>query len=290
MKKDGDKVKAGVFEVSDDGNTWTTISEPKGGSTVVVNMAEAPVQARMLRYRITEANPRWMAICEFTVNRGMPSYATTNIAKCPKVSAFRDKDTAGINRIMEVFPMAPGEFLDLEFPSPVQAEWLEINLENANLAKWATVELTLEGGKKSVLKAEVVKNRLYLTAKELPQERISSVRLTNTGNAPEEIKLTLFRVGIPEQQADLNPYTLVDEDLCTFYNCGKEALNTQVPLPANTKSIIVVGTAEVSINGDEGQPHGDHCRIYTVPAGVNRVNVYAPKQDGKRVYEVIFMH
>ena len=82
----------------------------------------------------------------------------------------------------------------------------------------------------------------------------------------------------------------MDEDLCTFYNCGKEALNTQVPLPANTKSIIVVGTAEVSINGDEGQPHGDHCRIYTVPAGVNRVNVYAPKQDGKRVYEVIFMH
>ena len=286
----GDFPKAGVFEVSDDGNTWTTISEPKGGSTVVVNMVESPVQARMLRYRITEANPRWMAICEFTVNRGMPSYATTNIEKCPKISAFRDKDAAGINRIMEVFPMAPGEFLDLEFPSPVQAEWLEINLENANLAKWATVELTLEGGKKTVLNAEVVKNRLYLTAKELPNARISSVRLTNTGSAPEEIKLTLFRVGIPEQQADLNPYTLVDEDLCTFYNCGKEALNTQVPLPANTKSIIVVGTAEVSINGDEGTPQGDHTRIYTVPAGVNRVNVYAPKQDGKRVYEVIFMH
>ena len=282
--------KEGVFEVSDDGNTWTTISEPKGGSTVVVNMAEAPVQARMLRYRITVPNQRWLAICEFTVNRGLPSYATTNIEKCAKISAYRDKDTAGINRIMEVFPIAPGEFMDLELPSPVQIEWVEINLENANLAKWATLELTLEGGEKAVISGEVVKNRLYIRAKDLPKERIQSIRLTNTGNTTEEIKLTLFRVGIPEQQADLNPYNLVDTDLCTFYNCSKEALNTQMPLPANTKRIIVVGTAEVSINGDKGTPAGDHRRAYDVPEGVKTINIYAPRQDDTRVYEVIFLH
>lgn len=282
--------KEGVFEVSDDGNTWTTISEPKGGSTVVVNMAEAPVQARMLRYRITVPNQRWLAICEFTVNRGLPSYATTNIEKCAKISAYRDKDTAGINRIMEVFPIAPGEFMDLELPSPVQIEWVEINLENANLAKWATLELTLEGGEKAVISGEVVKNRLYIRAKDLPKERIQSIRLTNTGNTTEEIKITLFRVGIPEQQADLNPYNLVDTDLCTFYNCAKEALNTQMPLPANTKRIIVVGTAEVSINGDKGTPAGDHRHAYDVPEGVKTINIYAPRQDDKRVYEVIFLH
>ena len=287
----GDFPKAGVFEVSDDGINWTCIDdEPKGGGTVVLNLEDNPVQAHMLRYRITEPNERWMAICEFSVNRGLPTYATTNIEKCAKISAFRDKDHAGINRIMEVFPMAPGEFLNLAFPSPVHAEWIEINLENDDLARWATVELTLEDGSKTSVSGKVVKNRLYLPKDEMPKDKVSSLRLTNTGNNTQEVKLTLFRMGIPELQPDLNPYTLVDTDLTTFYNCSKAALNEQLPLPAHTTKILVVGTADSSINGNPGKVISSHIREYEVPVGVQKVNLYAPQDEGKRVYEVIFLH
>lgn len=287
----GDFPKAGVFEVSDDGKTWRQIGgEPRGGAAVVVNLMEEPVQANMLRYRITEPNERWLSICEFTINRGMPAYATTNIEKCAKLGAHTDKEYAGINRIMEVFPIAPGEFITLEFPTPVTPKWVEINLENAELDSWASVEMTLEDGSKHKLEGKVHKNRLFLENDDMPKEKIRELRLTNTGTNTQEIKVTLFRVGIPEIQPDQNPYTLVDTDLSTFYNCGKSALNTQLPLPENTTRILVIGTAEVSLNGDAGRTVSDHIREYTVPAGVRKVNVFAPQDEGKRVYEVLFLH
>ncbi len=287
----GDFPKAGVFEVSDDGENWRLIDEEaKGGAAVVVNLMDNPVQARMLRYRITEPNPRWISICEFTVNRGMPAYAATNIEKCAKLGAFTDKDHAGINRIMEVFPIAPGEYLNLEFPTPINAEWVEINLENADLDKWATVELTLEDGNKESISGPVIKNRLFIEKDNLPKDKITSLRVTNTGDKAQEIKLTLFRVGFPEIHPDQNPYTLVDTDLATFYNCTKSNLNTQLPLPEHTTKIQVIGTADTVVNGDSGKQISDHIREYAVPTGVNMVNIYAPQDEGKRVYEVLFLH
>jgi len=192
-----------VFEVSDDGEHWSPVNtEPKGGAAVVLNLADAPVQARMLRYRITEPNPRWISICEFTVNRGLPTYAATNIEKCAKLGAFTEKEYAGINRIMEVFPIAPGEFISLEFPTPITPQWVEINLENADLGTWGSVELTLADGTKKSVSAPVVKNRLFIEKEDLPKDKITALRVTNTGSKAEEIKLTLFRVGIPEIEPD----------------------------------------------------------------------------------------
>lgn len=287
----GDFPKAGVFEVSDDGKQWQLVDGgPKGGAAVVVNLMNAPVQARMLRYRITEPNPRWMSICEFTVNRGLPAYATTNIRECAKLGAFTEKDYTGINRIMEVFPIAPGEFISLEFPTPISPEWVEINLENANLGTWGSIELTLEDGTQKSISAPVVKNRLFIEKEDLPKKKISALRVTNTGSKTEEIKLTLFRVGIPEIEPDQNTYTLIDEDLASFYNCGKSALNTPLPLPENTTKIRVIGTADASVNGNTGTQISDHIREYSVPQGVNKINLYAPQEEGKRVYEILFLH
>lgn len=288
--RNGDFAKSGVFEVSDDGENWRQIGEPMGGATVILNLTEAPEQARMLRYRITEANKRWMAICEFSINQGMPAYVTHNLAKAPKLSASMDKDYAAVNRIMEVFPMAPGEFVNLEFPTPIQPQWVEINMENEQLENWANIELTLEDGSKYPLAGKVVKNRFFLQAEDLPKKKINALTLTNNGQQTQEVKLTLFRVGIPPIEADQNPRTLVDTDLTSFYNCGKSALNTQIPLPANTKKIQVVGTADTTINGSEGTAVSPHIREYTVPAGVSKINIYAPQDEGKRVYEVLFLH
>ena len=151
-------------------------------------------------------------------------------------------------------------------------------------------KFTLEDGTKHTVTGKVVKNRLYVDKTSMPKEKVSSLRLTNTGKATEEIKLTLFRVGIPEIAPDQNPYSLVDEDLTTFYNCTKSDLNTIVPLPEHTTKILVLGTADTSINGNTGSQRSPHIREYDVPAGVKKVNLYAPQDHGKNVYEVIFLH
>ena len=286
----GDIMKSGQFEISDDGKNWTPVGEPVGGSTIVVNLEEKPVQARMLRYRILEPLQRWASICEFTINRTLPPYVTNNLAQAPGFVAYQDEKTIGLNRIMEVFTMKPGEYIQLEIPATISPEWLEINMENAELSNWAELILTLADGTRTMIKGKTVNNRLYFEKSELPDKPISSLCLRNAGGTDKEVKLTLFRMGLPADQADMNPDVLTDSDLTTFFNNGKTDMKFSLPLPTRTSRIIVVGTAECNVNGTAPIECDEHRRIFIAPPTGNRVYFTAPQQEGKYTYEVIFEH
>ncbi|MDO5464808.1 MAG: beta-N-acetylglucosaminidase domain-containing protein [Akkermansia sp.] len=286
----GDIMKSGQFEISDDGKNWTPVGAPVGGNTIVVNLENNPVQTRMLRYRIIEPLQRWAAICEFTINRTLPPYVTNNLAQAPGFGAYQDDKTLGLNRIMEVFTMKPGEYIDLEIPASVSPEWLEINMENAELSSWAEIILTLADGTRTMVKGKTENNRLFLEKEELPDKPITAVRLLHAGGTDKEIKLTLFRLGLPADQADLNPDMVTDSDLTTFFNNGKANMQFSLPLPANTDKIIVVGTAECYVNGTAPIEKDEHRRVFIAPPTGNRVYLTAPQQEGKYTYEVIFEH
>ncbi|MBQ2380206.1 MAG: beta-N-acetylglucosaminidase domain-containing protein [Akkermansia sp.] len=286
----GDVMKSGQFEISDDGKTWTPVGDPVGGSTMVVNLEDTPVQARMLRYRIIEPLRRWAAICEFTINRTLPPYTTNNLAQAPGIRAYQDDKTIGLNRIMEVFTMNPGEYIDLAIPATITPEWLEINLENAELTNWAEIILTLADGTRTSVTGKTINNRLYLTKEHLPTEPITAVRLKHAGGADKEVKLTLFRLGLPAEQSDVNPDTLTDTDLTTFFNNGRTNMKFSLPLPANTNRIIVVGTAECTVNGAQPIERDEYYQVFAAPATGKRVYITAPQQEGKYTYEVIFEH
>ncbi len=286
----GDIMKSGQFEISDDGQNWTPVGDPVGGGTIVVNLEKNPVQTRMLRYRIIEPLQRWAAICEFTINRTLPPYVTNNLAQAPGFGAYQDDKTLGLNRIMEVFTMKPGEYIDLEIPASVSPEWLEINMENAELSSWAEIILTLADGTRTMVKGKTENNRLFLEKEELPDKPITAVRLLHAGGTDKEIKLTLFRLGLPADQADLNPDMVTDSDLTTFFNNGKSHMQFSLPLPANTNKIIVVGTAECNVNGTDPIEKDEHRRVFIAPPTGNRVYLTAPQQEGKYTYEVIFEH
>ncbi|MDO5473016.1 MAG: beta-N-acetylglucosaminidase domain-containing protein [Akkermansia sp.] len=286
----GDIMKSGQFEISDDGTNWQPVGEPVGGATIVVNLEKNPVQARMLRYRIIEPLRRWAAICEFTINRTLPPYVSNNLAKAPGFTAYQDDKTIGLNRIMEVFTMKPDEFIDLEIPASITPEWLEINLENPELSNWADIILTLADGTRTALKTKTVNNRIFLTKDELPAEPITSLRLVHNGGTDKEVKLTLFRIGKPADQADIDPDLLTDTDLTTFFNNGKANMNFSLPMPANTKKIVVVGTAQCVVNGALPIESNEYSQTFTAPTTDKRVYITAPMQEGKYTYEVIFDH
>lgn len=286
----GDIMKSGQFEISDDGQNWTPVGDPVGGGTIVVNLEKNPVQAHMLRYRIIEPLQRWAAICEFSINRTLPPYVTNNLAQAPGFVAYQDDKTLGLNRIMEVFTMKPGEYIDLEIPASVSPVWLEINMENAELSSWAEIILTLADGTRTTVKGRTENNRLYLKKDELPDKPITAVRLLHAGGTDKEVKLTLFRIGLPENQADLNPDAVTDSDLTTFFNNGKANMQFSLPLPANTSRIIVVGTAECNVNGTAPIEKDEHRSIFIAPPTGSRVYLTAPQQEGKYTYEVIFEH
>ena len=281
-----DYALAGQFEVSDDGERWRPIGEECNGPAAVLNLSKQPVRARMVRFRITRPQHKWLSIYDFSINRVVPPYVTNNMEARPKLTATQNGAIVSINRVMEVCQMLPGEFIDLEIPSLITPNWVEINVENAELADWATVELTLEDGRKLPVRGEVSKNRLYVK-NGLPTEPVSSLRLTNTGHSPRQIKITLFRIGAPTGDAPQSADLLTDNDLSTMITCGERALKVNIPVPSGTREAIVVGTAECSIEGARMVGRDSHTQRFKLPQGMKSLQLTAPAQAGKFVSEII---
>ena len=180
-----------------------------------------------------------------------------------------------------------GEFIDLEIPSLVIPGWVEINVENAELADWADVELTLENGRRVPVRGEVVKNRLYVKDG-LPKKPVSSLRLRNRGKETREIKITLFRLGVPNGNTPQSADLLTDNDLSTFISCGQQAVNVSLPVPKGTRHVMVVGTARSNIKDAQFIGREKGIRRFELPADKESIRLTAPIQEGKFISEVIF--
>ena len=275
------------FEVSDDATNWTPVGRPQHGNMSIVNFAGKPVRARYVRFRITKARPNWLSICEFAVNRTLPPYVATNIVS-PNLTAYSNTADIGINRVMEVFRLQPQDMIALEIPTPISPEWIQINMENSQLTTWGEVSLTLESGQQMRLHPKLSNGRIYITKEQLPMERIISMRLENTGAEEQEVKLTSFNIGIPENAFDTDTRCIQDGDIATPYFCGKAALDVTLQVPEDTKELILVGNADCKVTGATPSSMGEHVRHYKVDKNTRNIRITHPKQDFRFLNEVIF--
>ena len=282
-----DYTECGQFEVSDDGKTWTPIGKAQYGNMAIVNLSRNPIRARYVRFRILTPRPNWLSICEFAVNRTLPPYVDTNV-EGRNLTAYSTNADIGISRIMEVFQFQPQEHISLHLPTPISPEWVQINLEHPGLTTWATISLTLESGKEHTVQAAVEGNRLYLKKEQLPQERITAVNVTNTSDNPQEIKLTLFNIGITENALDTDTRTIYDADIASAYLCAKAPLDVTMPVPSGTQEMITVGNIRCDVTGATLTSEGPHVCRYKINPGATTVRLTHPKQPYCFLNEVIF--
>ncbi len=275
------------FELSDDAKDWQPVGSPQRGNMAIVNLSKEPAKARYVRFRITEPRHNWLSICEFAANRTLPPYVDSTLTGC-NLTAFSNKGDIGINRVMEVCRISPGSYITLELPTPIFPEWVEINLENGELASWGTIELTLESGRVVQLRKPVVKNRFFIPKAELPSERISALRVTNSGKTTQEIKLTIFRVGITENAFDTDTRCITDADIATSYLCSKAALDVTLPVPEGSSELILVGNAAVKVSHATLTKEGEHVRRYKLAPGATSVRITHPQKEHTFLNEAIF--
>ncbi len=274
------------FETSDDATTWTPVGSPQYGNMAILNLSKAPLRARYVRFRIVTPRPNWLSICEFAVNRTLPPYVDTNV-KSPNLTAYSNTSDIGINRVMEVFSLEPQDFITLELPTPICPEWVQINLDNEQLAEWGEISLTLESGRTIQLKKAVENKRFYIKKEELPRERITSMRVTNTSSSAQEVKLTLFNIGITPDAFDTDTRCIYDADIATAYLCSKAALDITLPVPHGATEVITIGNLECEVTGASLIKAGEHIRRYKVTPGCSKVRLTHPKQDYRFLNEVI---
>ncbi len=275
------------FEVSDDATHWQPIGKPQHGNLAIVNLAKNPIRARYVRFRIINPRPNWLSICEFAVNRTLPPYVDTNVFG-QNFTAYSNTGDIGISRIMELFRLAPNDHISLELPNPIHPEWVQINLENAKLNSWATIQLTLESGEVVQLRKELEKNRLFLKKEELPKERITALSLTNTGTQTEDVKLTLFNVGVTANVFDTDPRCITDADIASTYFCAKAPLDVTLPIPEGATELITVGNTTCGVTNATLTEEGEHVRRYRLTPGAKNVRLTHPQQAHTYVNEVIF--
>lgn len=275
------------FETSDDATHWQPVGSPQYGNHAIVNLAKSPVRARYVRFRIVTPRRNWLSICEFAINRSLPPYVDSNIPGV-NFTAFCNSGDIGINRVMEVGKIAPGQFITLELPTPMRPEWLEINLENPTLATWGEVSIALETGQVVPLRAPVINNRLYIKKSDLPEGRITALRVENIGDAEQEIKITIFRLGITEDAFDTDPRSITDTDIASTYFCAKAPLDVTLPIPEGTSTLITVGNAKCQISNATLTHAGEHLRYYKLTPGATSVRITHPQQPQTFLNEVIF--
>ncbi len=275
------------FEISDDGTAWQPVGRPQHGNMAIMDCSKSPLRARYVRFRITRARRNWLSICDFAVNRTLPPYVSSTVAG-RNFTAYSNTDDIGINRIMEVFPMHPGEGISLELPHPLRPEWLELNLENATVNQWADIVLTLESGKEIKLQKQLVNNRLYMKKDELPEDRVTSLCLTNTSDKAQDIKITLFRIGTTAEAQATDPRCISDADISTTYFCAKAPLDITMPVPEGTTELITVGNVRCGVTNATLTSEGEHVRRYKLTPGAKEVRITHPKRPHSFVNEVIF--
>ncbi len=283
-----DYAEAGQMEYSLDGETWTPLGGETRGANVVIDLADKPLEARMVRYRVTQPRYNWMAIAEFRVNRGLPSFAASTVPGFSGVTTFRDEKMFGINRVMELHKARPGDSIELHFPEPVKGSWLEVDLDNERIDQWAKVELTLANGEVVEVRGTRKNNKLIAKGKALPAEAVTSMKLTHVGNAEEEVRLNVFKLDVPSADPARNPDNLTDCNFATACDCSKGLEQTLV-LPAGTTQVVVVGSADCSVDGVPGKRSGMVQR-FELPEGKAAITLKAEAQPGEMVNEVIFRH
>ena len=278
---------SGVFEVSDDGATWQQVGSPQYGNMAVVDLSQNPLRARYVRFRILTPRPNWLSICEFAVNRSLPPYVDTNVEGC-NLTAHTTNTEIGINRVMEVFRIQPQGVISLRLPTPIAPEWIQLNLENGDIGQWGHLSLSLESGKEHRIQAEVKNNRIFVKKNQLPRERITAMNLVNSGNSEQEVKLTIFNIGITEDAFDTDTRSISDGDIATAYLCSKAALDVTMPVPAGAQELITVGNIQCQVSGATLTSKGEHVSRYKLAPGATEVKLHHPKKQHSFLNEVIF--
>ncbi len=284
-QRPNDYPESGQLEYSLDGSSWTPLGKEHAGASVIVKMSRKPRKARMLRYRITRPRPNWLAIAEFKVNSTPPPFVQSTVEGYSGLMPFRDEKQFGINRIMEVHTITPGQTISLHIPEPVLGTWLEVNLSNDRIDQWARIEVKPEEGKAITLNPTREGTKLIAKGGALPREPLTAIKLTHKGKSPEQISLHTFKLDVPALEAGFDPRHIADTDFGTWMDCSK-GLEYTMELPPGTRRFVIVGSASCTLNGKKGKTSG-LAQTFPIEKGMKKVTIKAAPQAGKVVYEAI---
>lgn len=289
-KRPQQRPEKAVLEISDDGETWTTLQEETDKRNILCDMRREPAHARYLRLRITKPTPgKPLSITAFRINCPLPAMLSTTMEGLKGMYAYDDESCIGISRVMEVAKAPAGSEIRLELPLPVNAVGAEFNLDNDDLPEWAEFRVTLQDGTETPLPITRASNGngFCVKAEDMPKQGITGMLFTNRSDHEQEIRLNTLALTLPPYDIASDAKKLRDHDLSTFFDCKVSMLRARVTVPYGSKEALVLGSADVTVDGKTPADREGSVARFPLSKGAREMFLVAPQQDG-RIYEVIF--
>ncbi len=280
----------GQLEYSTDNENWTPLGAERTTGIVLEDLSQAPITARWLRFRLTQPQvKRRLGVSEFLVNKPLPARLSNTVNGLKSISAYSDETHVALVRVMETAKAAPGQGFGIAFPTPVSGQGLTVNLDNKDLLNWGEVEFTLEDGttEKAFLQ-QYYDTEFVVQKKYMPKKRISAIRFTNVSQQDQELRLNAFQITIPSVDTAAMASSLTDCDFSTAYNTGDYALNTELSVPAGTRLLTIVGSAQCQVEGATHINSHGLIHTYRLNQDAESISIRASRQYGTKVYEAIF--
>ena len=279
----------GQLEYSNDGESWTPLGAERTQGVVLEDISHAPITARHLRYRITQPQlKRAMGISEFVVNKPLPARLSNSIPGL-RLSAYNDENHIALVRVMETAKAAPGQGFSISLPTATTGEGLSVDLDKEDLASWGKVSFTLKDGSTAEARLQRYYGTEFIVVKQdMPTQPITGITFTNASEADQELRLNAFQLTIPTVDTAALASSLTDCDFSTAYNTGEYALNTELHVPANARTLTIVGSARCQVEGATHVGSNGLIHTFRLNKGASSVRLRANRQYSTRIYEAIF--
>lgn len=282
-----DFVRRGQLEYSPDGKSWLPIGESTS-TPVVVRSLPRPVSAQSVRYRMLQDDPKWVNVCEFSVNTPSLLSAQSDIAGFEGITATAEARELLINRVMEFTKASPGQFLELRASSPVRPTGLTVDVDNAGAGGWGCLQVILPDGSLKQVKGTMKGTVLSVPASSLPKEGILGMRFTNRGSGMQNMRINAFSISLPESAARTpRPELLLDADFSTALDCS-EGLSLSVPVPDGSRQVVLIGNAPCSVSGASLVSSSPALRVFRLSGSPSTIRVSSPAAKYTFLHELIF--
>ena len=278
------------MEVSDDGQNWRTVGTPCTGGRIL-RTAPVGMRAAKVRLRVLADAAEPCRVASLSVNVPVSPYVSSDVPAFASVGVDVVDSFLRATRVMEYTTMEPGRFLEMQLDAPSVLQSININMGNADIAEWAKVYLVTADGHTEEIHLNANAETLFGDSqwnKKVPEIPVTSVRLVNASDSPQQVKLSSFMVASPIDGRGTSNLCLLDGDLSTALSCA-EGITLDVPVPAACTQVAVVGTAGCALQGMERLPHHDDgVQVFKLPQGCREFRLTAPAQPGSFINEIIF--
>ncbi len=193
--------------------------------------------------------------------------AFSNIAEMQNLQATREGKYVSLNRILEVVKFRPKQHIGLALPEGVHANYIHIELDQADAANACMVEVSTDGKNWKPFNAR--RNGGELQNPINVNERIRYFRMINASDRNIEFRIQKFKFDVPQDAKHNTVSAATDGDITSAYRINKKETLSG---PSNARVAYLVTDAPDSAIERKG----------------NQVTITPPKDSSVQLFEIVW--